>query len=269
MNHTQIADGRIVANELIPVYETDRGERVVDGRELHTFLEVGRDFSTWMRERIEKYEFVEGKDFSPVLGKTPNGGRPRTEYVLQLNMAKELGMIEDNEQGRRIRKYFIAIEERAKDVVSLPSYAIEDPVQRAQQWIAEQQQKREAEQQVRLLEERVEVDRPKVLFAEAVAASRTSILVGDMARILKQNGIEIGQTRLFIWLRANGYLIARRGSSWNMPTQYSLERGIFEIKETVVSTGGGETDIKKTPKITGKGQVYFLNKFKEVQHVGS
>ncbi len=260
---TQISDGRIVANELIPVYETDRGERVVDGRELHTFLEVNTRFNDWITRQISNYGFVEGEDFYSLLSKTSEGGRPRTDYVLRLGTAKELAMVENNDQGRRARKYFIAIEERVQNLMDVPSYAIEDPVQRAQRWIAEQRQKQEAEQQVKMLEERAEADRPKVVFAEAVASSRTSILVGDMARILKQNGIDIGQNRFFDWLRENGYLIARMGASRNMPTQYSMDLGIFEIKETVISTGGGETDVRKTPKITGKGQIYFMKKFKE------
>lgn len=119
--------------------------------------------------------------------------------------------------------------------------------------------KEEREQRI-ALESKVEEQKPQVLFAEAVKASKTSILVGEMAKILKQNGIDIGQQRLFQWLRENGYLM-RRGSDYNMPTQYSLERGIMEIKETVVNNPDGSTRVTKTPKITGKGQVYFVNKF--------
>ncbi|MEK5167189.1 phage antirepressor KilAC domain-containing protein, partial [Paenibacillus sp. FSL R5-0527] len=110
-----------------------------------------------------------------------------------------------------------------------------------------------------------EADRPKVLFADAVTASTTSILVGELAKILKQNGVEIGQNRLFAWLRENGYLISRRGTDYNMPTQRSMELGLFEIKETSISHSDGHVTINKTPKVTGKGQVYFINKFKSGQ----
>lgn len=111
-------------------------------------------------------------------------------------------------------------------------------------------------------EKKIEEDKPKVLFAEAVNSSKTSILVGELAKILKQNGVEIGQNRLFTWLRENGYLISRRGTDYNMPTQRSMELGLFEIKETSVSHSDGHITVNKTPKVTGKGQIYFINKFK-------
>lgn len=102
---------------------------------------------------------------------------------------------------------------------------------------------------------------PKVIFADAVSVSQTDILVGDLAKLIKQNGIDIGANRLFQWMRENGYLIKRNGSDFNMPTQYSMEQGWFSIKETVISHSDGHTSISKTPKVTGKGQVYFVNKF--------
>ena len=110
------------------------------------------------------------------------------------------------------------------------------------------------------LERKVEVDKPKVLFAEAVSVASTSILVGELAKLLKQNGVEMGQNRLFAWLRDNGYLIKRRGNDYNLPTQRSMELGLFEIKETCV-THAGHTTISRTPKVTGKGQIYFVEKF--------
>ncbi|MFD1179661.1 phage antirepressor KilAC domain-containing protein [Paenibacillus puldeungensis] len=112
-----------------------------------------------------------------------------------------------------------------------------------------------------------EQDRPKVLFADAVATSKTSILVGELAKILKQNGVETGPIRLFSWLRDNGYLISRKGTDYNMPTQRSMELGLFEIKETSISHSDGHVTINKTPKVTGKGQVYFVNKFKDEQQL--
>lgn len=113
----------------------------------------------------------------------------------------------------------------------------------------------------KLLEAKVEADKPKVIFAEAVDASQTSILVGDLAKLLKQNGINTGQKRLFEWLRANGYLISRKGNDYNSPTQKSMELGLFEIKERTINNPDGSIRITKTPKVTGKGQVYFINKF--------
>lgn len=111
----------------------------------------------------------------------------------------------------------------------------------------------------RKLEEQAEENKPKVLFANSVEAATTSILVGDMAKLLRQNGLEIGQKRMFEYLRNNGYLIKQRGESYNMPTQRSLERGWMEIKESTVVQPNGSTRITRTPKITGKGQVYFVS----------
>lgn len=103
--------------------------------------------------------------------------------------------------------------------------------------------------------------RPKEIFCDAVSASESSILVGDLAKLLKQNGVDIGQKRLFQWLRDNGYLIKCKRSDWNMPTQRSMELGLFEIKETVITHSDGHVTVNRTPKVVGKGQVYFINKF--------
>ena len=111
------------------------------------------------------------------------------------------------------------------------------------------------------LEAARELDAPKVLFADSVAASHTSILVGDLAKILKGNGLDIGANRLFEKLRTDGYLIRRQGTDWNMPTQRSMELGLFEIKETAISHSDGHVSINKTPKVTGKGQQYFIERF--------
>ena len=115
------------------------------------------------------------------------------------------------------------------------------------------------------LNARIEADKPKVLFADAVSSSDTTILVGEMAKILKQNGVDIGQKRFFEWLRQNGYLIKRKGSEWNMPTQRSMELGLFEIKESTHLDGNGCNITTKTPKITGKGQQYFIGEFLPAQ----
>lgn len=119
-----------------------------------------------------------------------------------------------------------------------------------------------AEQEKRMaLEVKMEEQKPKVLFAESVEAAKTSILIGELAKLLKQNGINIGQNRLFEWLRNNGYLIRRQGSDYNMPTQRAMEMGLFEIKETTITHSDGHIHVSKTPKVTGKGQVYFVNLF--------
>lgn len=113
----------------------------------------------------------------------------------------------------------------------------------------------------RALEVENERMRPMELFAKAVSASHSSILIGDLAKLLKQNGVDIGQKRLFAWMRDNGYLIKRKGADWNMPTQYSMDLGLFEVKESTVNNPDGSVRINRTTKVTGKGQQYFINKF--------
>lgn len=140
--------------------------------------------------------------------------------------------------------------EKLEDVLLHP-----DTLIRLAQNLKEEQEKRRA------LEAKVEEDMPKVVFAEAVETSHTSILVGELAKLLKQNGVDMGQHRLFQWMRENGFLIARKGTDYNMPTQKSMEMGLFEIKERTISDPAGVTRITKTPKITGKGQTYFINRF--------
>ena len=131
---------------------------------------------------------------------------------------------------------------------------------------------RQIEQRNQIIEQqktKIEQDKPKVIFASAVETSKTSILVGDLAKLIKQNGVEIGQKRLFAWLRENGYLI-KTGASYNMPTQRSVERGLFEIKESTISNPDGSVRITRTPKVTGAGQVYFINLFlnkKELEEI--
>lgn len=117
------------------------------------------------------------------------------------------------------------------------------------------------DQRIKELESDVAAAKPKVLFADAVSASDSTILIGDLAKILKQNGHPIGQKRLFIWMRENGYLIKRQGADYNSPTQRAMELGLFKIKETAITHADGHVSVSKTTKVTGKGQEYFINKF--------
>lgn len=147
---------------------------------------------------------------------------------------------------------FNSMEKKLKNPLALPNFS--NPAEAARAWADEFEKRKQAEQLI-------EAQKPKVIFAEAVSASKTSILVGELAKILRGNGIPIGQRRFFQWLRENGYLIKRKGTDYNMPTQRSMELGLFEIKEGFYVNGDGVNVITKTPKITGKGQNYFINKF--------
>lgn len=123
------------------------------------------------------------------------------------------------------------------------------------------QQLKDEQDKRKKLEQKVSEDKPKVLFADSVATSNSTILIGELAKILRQNGVNIGQNRLFDWMRNNGYLICRKGADYNMPTQRSMELGLFKIKETAITHSDGTTSVTKTVKVTGKGQQYFINKF--------
>ena len=120
---------------------------------------------------------------------------------------------------------------------------------------------RQRDQRIKELESDVAAAKPKVLFADAVSAADSTILIGDLAKILKQNGHPIGQKRLFNWMREQGYLIKRAGADYNSPTQRAMEMGLFKIKETAISHSDGHVSVSKTTKVTGKGQQYFINKF--------
>ena len=154
-----------------------------------------------------------------------------------------------------IRKHGAYMTEQTLErALTSPDFLIE----LATQLKTEQEQRRRLETTVAAQSKQMEQDKPKVLFADSVAASSSSILIGELAKLIKQNGVDMGQRRLFAWMRENGYLIKRCGSEYNLPTQRSMERGLMEIKETSV-IHYGYTTISKTPKVTGKEQVYFIN----------
>lgn len=140
-------------------------------------------------------------------------------------------------------------------------YAVDELIDNPEMAIRAFTALKEEREKNRLLQEKNERMKPHAILGHAITAANTSILVGALAKILKQNGVETGQRRLFEWLRNNGYLIKQKGNDWNMPTQKSMEMGLFEIKESVHIDGNGCNRITRTPKVTGKGQQYFINKF--------
>lgn len=197
-----------------------------------------------------EYGFEEGKDFFPKLEES-TGGRPSKEFEIQIDMAKQICMLQRSPEGKQIRQYFIDLEKAWNTPEQIMARALK---------MADKEIDKLKSNNAVLLED-VQRMKPKEIFADAVSASHTSILVGELAKLLKQNGVETGQRRLFTWLRNNGYLIRRDGADRNMPTQKSMELGLFEVKETVITNPDGSVRISKTPKVTGKGQQYFINKF--------
>jgi anti-repressor protein len=229
-------------NELIPINMNDPERITVSARDLHEFLEVKDPYRNWF-PRMCEYGFEEDKDFRTFLCET-SSGRPKHDAEITIDMAKELCMLQRNEKGKQARQYFIQLEKDWNSPEKVMARALQI-----------------ANKKLQVLEAKAEEDKPKVLFADSVAASHTSILIFDLAKILKQNGVDIGGNRLFDWMRKNGYLVRRKGSDYNMPTQRSMEMGLFEVKETSVSHSDGHISVNKTPKVTGKGQQYFINAF--------
>lgn len=241
-------------NELIKI-EVKDGQQLVNGRELHKFLEIGTEYMKWF-SRMVNYGFIENVDFIVIVKNdeddTAFGGiRKSTDHLMSLNMAKEISMLQRNEKGKQARQYFIKCEEawNSPEMIlaranQIQSHMIEDYTKK-----------------IELLENKVKEDKPKVIFADAVATSQSSILIGDLAKLIKQNGVDTGQKRLFNYMRENGFLIKQKGESYNMPTQKSKDMELFEIKERTVLNPDGSIRISKTPKVTGKGQQYFINVF--------
>ena len=227
-------------NEIITVTLNENHEPVVSGRQLHETLGVKTAYKDWFK-RMTEYGFTENQDFNTLkFEQVRTEGkrevrREMTDHVLKLDMAKEIAMIQRTDKGKEVRQYFIQVEKDFNSPEKIMARAL-----------------LMADKKVHKLETQIEADRPKVLFADAVSASHTSILVGELAKLISQNGYKIGANRLFAWMRENGYLIKRKGSDWNMPTQRSMDLKLFEIKETNVQHADGHISVNKTPKVTGR-----------------
>lgn len=235
-------------NELFNV--TTNGDKLtLSARELHKELNIAGRFSRWF-EQMSEYGFEENVDYTSVQNCTEvqnNGGiqvRELQDYQITLDMAKEIAMLQRNEKGKQIRKKLIELEKAWNSPEKVMARALDI-----------------AHKTIANLQIENEEMKPKAIFADAVATSDTSILIGDLAKLIKQNGTDIGQKRLFERMRNDGYLI-KKGTSKNMPTQKAMEKGLFEVKERVISNPDGSTRITRTTKVTGQGQIYFINKFK-------
>ena len=231
-------------NELIKV-EIKNDTQVVSARELYKGLEIKRRFSLWVSDNFK--DFIENVDFTSVRKSTVvNNGAKRElqDYAITISMAKELCMMSHTELGKEYRKYFLELERKWNDP--------QEVVKRGYAILQNENARLKIENQAM---------KPKALFADSVAASHTTILIGELAKILRGNGINIGANRLFQWMRDKGYLISRKGTDYNMPTQRSMNLGLFKIKESTITHSNGSVSISKTTKVTGKGQQYFINKF--------
>ena len=219
-------------------------QQLVSARDLHKNLGLTTRFSKWVGQNFDGFE--EGQDFTSVTTVTvvANGARkPIQDYLLTIDMAKELCMMSKTEKGKEVRKYFIQAEKNwnSPDMIMQRALSI-------------------SKQRIEVLQNENAAMKPKALFADAVATSKSDILIGQLAKILRQNGYETGQNRLFKWLREHHYLCSK-GVRYNQPTQKAMELGLFKVKERTVNNPDGSSRITVTTKVTGKGQQYFINRF--------
>lgn len=239
-------------NELLKInYEAE--QPTVSARDLHEALEVKSNFTTWFNRMCE-YGFKEKIDFKtcfPKMESESHGGQNMIDHEISIDMAKQICMIQRSEKGKQYRQYFIDLEKAWNTPEQVMARALK---------LADKTIDTLKEDNKKLIEDNERM-RPKEIFADAVKASTSSILIGDLAKLLRQNGVDIGAKRLFEYLRNHGYLIKRKGSDWNMPTQKSMNMGLFEIKESTHIDGNGCNIVTRTPKATGKAQIYFVNKF--------
>lgn len=231
-------------NELLKLnYDNER--ITLSARELHNALDIQTRFNDWF-PRMCDYGFNEEKDYIAITQKRVTAQGNETtykDYQITIDMAKEIAMLQRNEKGKEVRKYFIEVEKEWNSPERVMARAL-----------------RIAENELNSIKAEVKRLKPKALFADVVETSDTSILIGDMAKLLKQNRIDIGQKRLFEWLRNHDYLI-KKGNSKNMPTQKAMDLGLFEVKERTITNPDGSVRVTRTTKVTGKGQIYFVNKF--------
>lgn len=234
-------------NELIKINTSNPDRPTVLGRDLHEALEVKSKYADWFKNMCA-YGFTENADYTTFSKNLENGGRTLDHY-LTIPMAKEICMLQRTEKGKECRQYFIKVEEAWNTPEMI--------VARAHQIL--QARLDEAVSRVTLLESKIEEDAPATQLGYAVTAADDSILVREMAKILKQNGYNTGEQRFYETLRNEGFLI-KSGSDRNTPTQRALDRGLFTIKENVHVTPSSSFTTRTT-MVTGKGQSYFVNRY--------
>ena len=221
-------------------------------------LFLAKDVAEWIEHNKPNELIANVDDTEKLKAIISHSGQNREMWFLTEDGLYEVLMLSRKPIAKEFKK---EVKKILKSIRKNGMYVVDDLLDNPDLAIQAFTKLKEEREKRKELEIKLEEDKPKVLFADSVSASKTSILVGDLAKLLKQNGIDIGQNRLFDQLRNLGYLIQKKGSSFNMPTQRSMELKLFEIKETTISQPNGEIRIQKTPKVTGKGQQYFINLF--------
>jgi anti-repressor protein len=228
--------------ELIKIQTNENQEQLVSAREMYEKLGIQKKFTDWFYAQIERLNIKEGFDFFPFWGES-TGGRPSTDFLIPIDIAKHIAMISGGEKAHDIRNYFIKVERAWNS----PEQVMNRALEYSRQALAKAMNQ-------------IEHDKPMVLFAKSVATSTNSILIGELAKVLNQNGVEIGQNRLFERLREDGYL-CKYGERRNQPTQKAMDLDLFEIKKRTINNPDGSIRTTTTTKVTGKGQIYFINRF--------
>lgn len=226
----------------------DLEQQTVSARELHQKLGVASRFSRWFEANSDL--FIEGEDYNKCTSSTVvNNGATREleDYRISILMAKHLAMMSRTVQGKQVRDYLIALEQKWNSPELVMARALKMAAGQIDELKIEKAE----------LQAKIEADKPKTIFADAVTASDSAILVRDLAKLIRQNGYDIGEKRLYSWMRENGYVC--KGTT--MPTQRAMELGLFEVEIRTIERGAGLPLERKTTKVTGKGQVYFVNKF--------
>lgn len=236
----------VTTNELIPISENN-GKRAVNARDLHAFLESKRDFSNWIKDRIDKYDFIENQDYQVFnnSGENPKGGRPSIEYALSISMAKELSMIENNERGKQARKYFIACEENKHELSRKELALMVIQAEEEKERLALENEKQQKQ---------IEKLQPKADFADKAFAMEGKCDIGQAAKIL---GLPFGRNTLFKKLREAGVFFANR----NEPKQKYIDAGYFEMKEKPIPRENHPGFVVMVVLCTQKGLAYINHLF--------
>jgi len=235
--------------ELIKVTENEKGQQLVSARNLYEFLGATERFSNWMNRQLE-YGFIEGVDYNGCKVFNTLANQEVQDFVLTLDTAKEISMIQRSDKGKEARQYFIACEKKLKEIVPRTHLEV------LQSEMALLIEKERVSNLLIEANNKIEEDKPKIVFAESVIGSSNSILVRQFAKDLCDEDFEIGQNRLFEWFRENKFL-----NKDNEPYQNHVASGLFEVITRTIGSGS-ETFTTRTTKITGKGQVYFAEKIK-------
>lgn len=241
---------KVIASELIPVYETTKGERVANGRELHQFLEIATRYNDWSKSRIEKYSFIEDEDFITITENLVSGGKQNT-HIFTIDIAKELCMVENNEKGSEARKYFIAVEKKFKQQsLPTPSYMIEDEEARAVKWIEEYRERKQIETKNLMLEQQIREFEPKIGYLDQILKSKSTVTITQVAKDYGLTGQALNQ------LLHDENIQYKQNKQWLLYRKYQ-DQGLTKSITLDVTHTNGETTVKMNTQWTQKGRLFI------------